>query len=225
MTISTTHQEQERTHDPRIQGKHNAPRTPLTVSRTVGGEALPEEIRAYSGLDRIDFADQVCARGVPRRSAEQWARATVGIVHPAAGTLIWHVGLRGRLDHRRSPDLIGGWRVTHRDEHHIRLEIPSTVMSLRLMLTTEDDRVTLTTCVRFDTPRGKVAWKTIEPLHGFGDPRLLGGAARRERDRDRNHWPRCGRSNPATSILATSRCSPTTGMSRPAAWPPWIVSA
>ncbi|MFC0674540.1 NAD(P)/FAD-dependent oxidoreductase [Brachybacterium hainanense] len=154
------------------------------MSRIVGAEALPAEVREYCGLDRIDFADQVSVTGVPCRSAEQWARATVGIVHPVAGTLIWRVGLHGRLDHRRSPDLIGGWRVAHRDERRIRLEIPSTVMSLRLMLTTEDDRVTLTTCVRFDAPRGKAAWKTIEPLHGLGDPRLLAGAARKERDRE-----------------------------------------
>lgn len=184
---STTRQQQEREDGPSNLERQSVLHTPLTVSRIVGVEALPEEIREYCALDRIDFADQVCARGVPRRCAEQWARATVGNVHPMVGTLIWHVGLRGRLDHRRSPDLIGGWRVAHRDEHRIRLEIPSTVMSLRLVLTTEDDRVTLTTCVRYAAPRGKVAWKMIEPLHGFGDPRLLAGAARKERDRELDH--------------------------------------
>lgn len=156
----------------------------LPATRIVGADALPDEIREFSGLERIDFADQVIVAGVPRRTAEEWARATIGIVHPVAATLIWRIGLSGQLDHRRSPDLIGGWRVAHSDEHRIRLDIPSPKMGLRLMLTTQDDRVALTTCVRFDNSRGKAAWKAIEPLHALGDPRLLASAARAEHARD-----------------------------------------
>lgn len=154
-----------------------------TPSRTVGADALPPEIREYSGLERIDFADQVTASGVPSRSAEQWARAIVGDVPNLPEKLIWQGVLRARLDHRRSADLIAGWRIAHREQHRIRLETTSPVMGLRVIITADDDQVTLTTCVRFDTLEGKARWKLIEPLHGFADPRLVATAARKETDR------------------------------------------
>ncbi|MGB6245504.1 MAG: DUF2867 domain-containing protein [Gordonia sp. (in: high G+C Gram-positive bacteria)] len=141
--------------------------------RAVGVAALPVEVREYCGLDRIDFADVVSVEGGPSRTAESWARTILGDVPNLPEILIWQVAFRGRLDRRRSRDLVAGWQITHRDDHRISLETPSSVLSLRVIVIAVDKRVELITCVRFDTTRGKVIWKAIEPLHGFAVPRMV----------------------------------------------------
>ena len=144
-----------------------------------GVQRLPDDIREYSGLDRIDHADQAVLRTDLRRSAEDWARAMFGDEPNVSERLIWQVALRNRLEPGRSPDTIAGWRIGHREHDRIRLESPSPILTGRLIVTTDDDLVTLTTCIRWDTRRGTAVLRALLPLHRMIVPRIVLTAVKR----------------------------------------------
>ena len=110
---------------------------------------------------------------------ERWARAMFGDVPNAAELVIWRGLLGFRLDRRRSPATVAGWRIGGRGEDWIRLETASWFLTANLLVRTVDGQVSLTTFLYYDQPLGNVVWPPLSALHRRLVPGVLRGAAAR----------------------------------------------
>lgn len=140
---------------------------------------VTESMRALSTLSRIDYADQFTLAVAPGATAEQWARAMFGDVPSLGERFVWRGVLGLRLDPRRSPARVGGWRVTGRAERWIRLEAASWFLTGNLVVTTAGDAVSWATFLRYDRQIAAVAWPPLSAVHRRLVPGVLRAAAAR----------------------------------------------
>ncbi|WP_336028861.1 DUF2867 domain-containing protein [Geodermatophilus sp. FMUSA9-8] len=134
--------------------------------------------RAGSSLDAVHYADRCTLATGVEAGAEEWARALFGDVPSPAEVLIWRVLLGFRLDPRRSPDTVAGWRVGERAPDRIRLETASASLSAEMVVRTAGRRVTWTTSLRYDRPWGRLLWPPLSAVHRRLVPRVLAAAER-----------------------------------------------
>ena len=137
--------------------------------------------RAISSLERIDYADRYTLVTDVHATPERWARAMFGDVPSAAERFIWRGLLGLRLDRRRSPDTVGGWRVGGRGADWIRLEATSWFLRGNLLVRTAGDRVTWTTCLHHRRAWGRVVWPPLSVVHRRLVPPVLRSAEERLR--------------------------------------------
>jgi hypothetical protein len=115
------------------------------------------------------------------RTPEQWARHTLEGAPLALRWFVllgWRVVLRLRLAPRGAAGSIMGWRVSATTPDTITLEVGSSLVTARKVLTVEQNRVSMTTLVRYERALGRVLWSVIVPIHHRIEPLLLTLAAR-----------------------------------------------
>jgi hypothetical protein len=148
---------------------------------------IPGSARSLSSLVAIDYGDRFSVATDASATAEQWARAMFGNTPSAGEVLIWRVLLGFRLDRRRSPDTVAGWRVGERHDDWVRLETASWFLSANLIVRTAPGRVSLSTFLHYDRRLGRVLWPPLSTVHRRLVPGVLRSADTRIRVRPRNH--------------------------------------
>ena len=146
----------------------------MTPRRPVAGTyELPGSVRALSSLPDADYADMftVCADG--DATPERWARAIFGDVPSAGELLIWRGFLGLRLDRRRSPDTVAGWRVADRGPDWVRLEAASWYLTGNMIVRATRGRLSLATLLRYDHPVGRALWPPLSAVHRALVPGVL----------------------------------------------------
>lgn len=145
------------------------------------------ETDAEAGLADPDYASSFAADvpGAGTRSPEQWARSTLEGAPPALRWFVligWKVVLRLRLAPRGASGNIMGWTILTTTSDAITLEVSSGLVTARKVMRVDEDRLTLTTSVRYERALGRVLWSAIAPVHHRIEPLLLTLAASRGRD-------------------------------------------
>lgn len=144
-----------------------------TVTRTVWAKTASPVVLLLSSMTDADYADRFTLVTDAVATPEQWARAMFGDVPTRAELLIWRGILRLRLDRRRAPSLVAGWRVTAQDTSWIRLEAASRLMTGNLIVQTASRRVSLTTVVGYDRRTAASVWRPLAILHRRLVPGIL----------------------------------------------------
>lgn len=143
-----------------------------SVTRSVWTKTVPSSVLALTLTD-AHYADRFTLLTGTVATPEQWARAMFGDVPTQAELLIWRGILRLRLDNRRSPSLVAGWRITGRADDWIRVEAASPFLTGNLLVQTLDRRVSLTTVVRYDRSTAGAVWRPMAVLHRLLVPGTL----------------------------------------------------
>ncbi|GAB3656265.1 hypothetical protein GCM10027589_15780 [Actinocorallia lasiicapitis] len=149
------------------------------VHSAVGADHVPASVRALCPLPDLDYIDQFTLDTDLEATPEQWARALFGDVPNPTEKLIWSGILRLRLHPGRSPHTVAGWRIAERDTTWIRLETTSPFLTCHLLIHTGEKHISLTTCLRYDKPLGRLLWSPLSAVHRRLAPALLRTAARR----------------------------------------------
>ncbi|MGY1778665.1 hypothetical protein ACI8AV_22660 [Geodermatophilus sp. SYSU D00804] len=167
-------------------------------------------------LPRIDYADRCTLVTDATATPERWARAMFGDVPSPAERFVWRGLLAFRLDPRRSPDTVGGWRVGGRGEDWIRLETASRSLRAAMVVQTAGRRVTWTTCLSYERSWGRLLWPPLSAVHRRLVPRVLAAAGQRLRETD-GQDSRARRSEACTSsrVSPSARSRPVSAVIRP----------
>ena len=137
-----------------------------------------------------DYASAFAVDVTGSQSAERWVaeRWAASILEGAPPLLRWFVVLgwklvlRLRLAPRGTAGTIAGWSsTTGPTPDSITLDVGSSLVAARKVLTVEPDRVTLATYVRFHGTRGRILWSAIAPVHHRIEPLLMTMAESRRR--------------------------------------------
>lgn len=139
--------------------------------------SLGAGMRAASSLTLIGYADECTLWTEVEATPEQWARAMFGDTPDAGEQLIWRGLLGFRLRQDRSPDTVGGWRVTARAPGWIRLESDSWLLTGNMLVRTAEQQVSLTTLLEYRRLLGRLQWAWLSPVHRRLAPRLLRSTA------------------------------------------------
>jgi hypothetical protein len=145
---------------------------------------VPDEARARSRLQRVDYADAFLAEvGLTRRrSAEAWARVVLEeapLVIRQTLTSGW-AALGLRLG--GSSDTVLGWPIRRRTPGEILLGAGSRIgMPGELLFVRWGDALLFATFVQQDNPAARAMWAGAERVHIPTVRRLLEGAVRRTR--------------------------------------------
>ncbi|MFD8534772.1 DUF2867 domain-containing protein [Streptomyces rubrogriseus] len=120
--------------------------------------------------------------GLPRRTAEQWARTTFEDTPAPLRTLLrvgWSGVLGLRLGPRVSARHVIGWRTVESAPDRIAVEARAPSLTVRNVVTVDAVRLLWATYVRFEDRSGRLLWSLAAPVHHLVVPLLLGRAVRR----------------------------------------------
>lgn len=147
--------------------------------------AASAETRRRTTLRRVDYQDvfELDLEPSPTsRTAEQWIREILeGAPDALQRRLVrgW-TALGLRLESRRDPGCVLGWRVRLADETAVVLGAPSRIgMPAELVLLRGSEALTFSTLIRFGNPAVRVLWAAVEPAHLRVVPDLLALTRRR----------------------------------------------
>jgi hypothetical protein len=113
------------------------------------------------------------------RTAEGWARACFERAsRPVRWFLVggWRFGLGLKLGPRPSTSHVLGWRIETSSPEVVILEARSRLMTAHNLLEVHDDRVVVTTFVRYEKRAARWLWLAASQLHRLIVPRLLNRA-------------------------------------------------
>ncbi|MGY1725339.1 hypothetical protein ACI79J_00055 [Geodermatophilus sp. SYSU D01062] len=172
--------------------------------------------REVCSLPRIDYADRCTLVTDVTATPERWARAMFGDVPSPGERFIWRGLLALRLDPRRSPDTVGGWRVGGRGEDWIRLETASRSLRANMVVQATGRRVTWTTCLSYERLQGRLLWPSLSAVHRRLVPRVLAAAGQRLGETG-GQGSRARRSEACTSsrVSPSARSRPVSAVIRP----------
>ncbi|MET0695485.1 MAG: hypothetical protein ABWY56_16240 [Propionibacteriaceae bacterium] len=133
---------------------------------------VPPAILARGGMVAPSYVDAfTLSGGVPRRTAEQWARTILADVAGREGQVIWRVLLALRL--REAPERVAGWRVAYQADDWIRLEARSWFMTGHLVVLADAEQLCLGTFVHYDRRVAAWIWGPLSRIHRRLAPSLL----------------------------------------------------
>ena len=127
----------------------------------------------------VDYADAFEVERSPTdtRSAEQWARdgfERLPVVTRRAGLLAHRWILGFHLGPWASSNHIFGWRIVTSEPELLHLEARSRLLSGHMVWRLHDERLLMTTFLRFEMRRTATAvWAVIGNVHRGGAPYLL----------------------------------------------------
>lgn len=151
-----------------------------TVSTVVGLENIPESIRFISTLANPDYVDlfTITTDLAVGTTAEEWARAVLELapVSRRNARVLWRVmGLR--LGPRNSPNHVQGWLITGRRDDWVRAETASWYMSAEAVCLLQDEQVSISLSLRYQSTVARLVWATVGPPHRKAVPVMLRQAA------------------------------------------------
>ena len=155
-----------------------------TAESTVRWQREVSEAMCLLGaLDDADYADIVTAsaRGLPKRTSEEWVRAGLGGV-PRGLLLITpfvqRVFLGLRLKLRPAPDRLLGWQIVERGENWLRIEADSWFLTGHVVMHADDETLSFASFIRYDRWLAKVVWPPVSLVHRQVALALVRGAVR-----------------------------------------------
>jgi hypothetical protein len=122
-------------------------------------------------------------------SPEQWARSTLEGAPRILRWFVligWKAVLRLRLEPRGAAGNIMGWHIRTTTPDAITLEVSSSLVAARKVLKVSENRIILTTFVRYERTLGRILWSAIAPIHHRIEPLLLTLATSRLRKEQAN---------------------------------------
>jgi hypothetical protein len=126
----------------------------------------PADIAALALLDRVDYADAFEIQAPDTRSAGEWTRFVLDTAPPALLSFVRAVqqllGFQLAPVDRQHPL---GWTIVREDQQVIVLAAEGRAGSARLVGSTRDDRLCVTTMLRLDSRRSRAAWSIVAPIH------------------------------------------------------------
>jgi hypothetical protein len=129
---------------------------------------VPPEVLALELLDRVDYGDAFEAHTSSRRSPRDWGVLIVESASPALAAFVRavhrHVG-RMRLSERGEPEHPLGWTILDQTEQHLVLGVDGGIVTPRLVITTDADRVVAVTLLRYETTAARPLWWLTAPIH------------------------------------------------------------
>jgi hypothetical protein len=143
---------------------------------------VPPEVFALELLDRVDYSDAFEARTGCRRSPGDWGELIIESASPALTAFVRavhrHVG-RMRLAERGEPDHPLGWTILDQTQQHLVLGVDGGIVTPRLVIATDADRVLAVTLLRYEAPVARPLWWLIAPIHRAVARHLLAGGVQR----------------------------------------------
>ncbi|WP_150461304.1 hypothetical protein [Nesterenkonia ebinurensis] len=129
---------------------------------------------------RPHYADEfVLQLNTPvKERPEDWARAIFGDRPDMGQWFIFQALLHYPLQMQPSPHTVVGWPIAQQTENWIRLENRSASTTCHLLISRDDDKVSLTTLMRYHRRFGKWTWEPLSFIHRRLAPDLLRNAAR-----------------------------------------------
>jgi hypothetical protein len=137
---------------------------------------VPQAIRALSTIADPDYIDlfTIATETPAHGSPEQWARAAFEeIFSSRKGFFIFRVLLRLRLERRKSPDYLGGWRIAERGDGWLRIEAASWMLTAHIVLRVDQMHVSAATIIRYHHPLASRLWPRLSVKHRQFMPLLL----------------------------------------------------
>jgi hypothetical protein len=130
-------------------------------------------------LDRVDYADTFEVQAPEdTRSPSQWTRFLLDTAPPALLTFARTVQqLLGFHLSKVDSEHPLGWTILHDDQRVFVLAAEGPAGSARLVGSTPDGRLRVTTMLRLDSGRSRAAWPMIAPIHRAVARYLLDRAA------------------------------------------------
>jgi len=141
---------------------------------------IPEAIRALDVLPS-DYVDVFTAAtsGAIDTSPEEWARSSMEGASPIGRFMAWQTVLGLRLELRRSPDYIAGWKIVDRGDSWIRLEASGWSMTANIIFHVEEGQVSFATLMRYDRRVAALIWAPVSAVHRRLAPDFLGHGVKR----------------------------------------------
>ncbi|GAA2580341.1 MULTISPECIES: DUF2867 domain-containing protein [Streptomyces] len=146
------------------------------------GVPAVRRIRIPSDGAHFASAFELPLSGLPRRTAEEWARTTFEDTPELLRELLragWRGVLGLRLGPRSSARHVIGWRTVEAGPGRITLEARAPALTARNVVTVDGTRLVWATYVNFERRTGRARWSLAAPVHHLAVPLLLGRAVRR----------------------------------------------
>lgn len=155
----------------------------MTTSTATQVHEIPDEIRALAPPDGYDYVDLfvLTTTGAAEHSAETWARTALEDSPRIGRFLAWEMLCQLRLDVRRSPEQLAGWKVTERGDDSITMDAAGWFMAARMVFHVVGERVSFATFVRYERGIGARWWPQVATVHRKVAPRMLRAAGSRIR--------------------------------------------
>jgi hypothetical protein len=150
------------------------------VSGSAGVGNVPPAVCDLSMFTRPDYIDffTVAAPGAAGRSPEDWARAILepAALSPRKARLLWRLmGLR--LGPPHSAGHVQGWEIAGRGDTWLRAETASWYLTGRVVFLVEEERVSVSLSLRYDSPVARWVWALVSRYHQRAVPVMLHRAA------------------------------------------------
>ncbi len=127
---------------------------------------MPTDVAALELLEKVDYADAFEIRAPDTRLPGEWTRFLLDTAPPALLTFARAVQklLGFRLAGVDSQHPLG-WTILREDRQVFVLAAEGPAGSARLVGSTRDDKLCVTTMLRFDSRRSRAAWSIVAPIH------------------------------------------------------------
>jgi hypothetical protein len=142
---------------------------------------VPRVIRALSTIADPDYLDlfTLMTGAATGGSPEQWVRAAFEeIFSSRKGFIIFRVLLRLRLERRKSPEYLGGWKIADHGDGWLRIEATSWMLTAHIVLRVEEKQVSAATIIRYHHWLASRLWPRLSVKHRQFMPLLLRKAHR-----------------------------------------------
>jgi hypothetical protein len=130
---------------------------------------VPEAIRALGALANADYADIVTATiGETPAEPDQVVHATLSDLPrwlPLLIAFVQRVFLGLRLQLRRSPDHLLGWKVADRGDNWIRVEAASWFLTGHVLMHVDAGQVSFASFIRYDRRLAAFVWPPVSLIH------------------------------------------------------------
>ncbi|MCI2419521.1 DUF2867 domain-containing protein [Saccharopolyspora sp. K220] len=131
---------------------------------------VSDEIRSYSSLNSVDYADafQMAVPSADHRSAEEWLREIFESLPVPARMglrLAWRA-ISVRLGPFPSTEYVLGWEIEDSETSSARLGTAGWIgVRANLVLRTDAAVLTFATLLEYRRPAGRVMWFSVRPIH------------------------------------------------------------
>jgi hypothetical protein len=127
---------------------------------------VPTDVAALELLERVDYADAFEIRAPDTRSPGEWTRFLLDTAPPTLLAFARAVQklLGFRLTGVDSQHPLG-WTILREDRQVFVLAAEGPAGSARLVGSTRNDQLCVTTMLRIDSKRSRAAWSIVAPIH------------------------------------------------------------
>ena len=128
---------------------------------------MTEEAAGFGDADYASAFEVTIARA-DVRSPEQWARAAFEDSPKALRLFVmfgWRHVLGFRLETPSTSGTVAGWHVVADEPEVMSLRVASGSLTALKRVRVSNDRVVMTTFVRYERPPGRRVWRLVTPVH------------------------------------------------------------